>query len=105
MHHFGPKNHASSELSICYKDFFLILYIERGQEVHENYINVLSEKNSALLLLGDFYSPKMMHLHNSGSAPSFFFHNESVQEVLQNYVSGFSARFFRANVISQIWFN
>ena len=44
MHHFGPKNHASSELSVSYKDFFLILYIERGQEVHENYINVLSEK-------------------------------------------------------------
>ena len=58
MHHFGPKNHASSELSVSYKDFFLILYIERGQEVHENYINVLSEKKICFVAVRWFFQPQ-----------------------------------------------
>ena len=55
--HFGPKNGASSSRWICFKDFFEIFHNERGQEVHGNYINVFSEKNSHLGEMSHF-TPK-----------------------------------------------
>ena len=36
MGYFGPKNNASAELWIGFKDFFKILHNENGEEGHEN---------------------------------------------------------------------
>lgn len=60
MGHFSPENNASSELWICFKDFFRIFHNEGGQEVHENYIKLV------------ILAPKMTHGHNSGSTLKVF---------------------------------
>ena len=42
---FRTQNGSSSQLWIRCKNCFTILHNERGQERHESYINVFSEKN------------------------------------------------------------
>ena len=44
--HLGPRmSHPASQLWICCKDCFTILYNERGQERHGNHVNGFSERN------------------------------------------------------------
>ena len=45
-----PCRNSGSTLRIL----FLVLHNERGQEVHQNYINAFSQKNSCLRQMGHF---------------------------------------------------
>ena len=71
MDHFGPKNGTSSQLWICYKNFFAILHKEKGQKVDESNNNALYQKNfvqDKWAILG----PKIGHPRNPGSALRIF---------------------------------
>ena len=65
---------ASSQLWISCQDCFTILYSERGQDIHGNYIDGFSEKKSYSGQFGHF-GLKMVRLHDFGFALRFFFFN------------------------------
>ena len=75
----GPK--TVHQLWICCKNFFKILHNKRGQKVDEKNIEDFSQK---ILVWGKWMilGSKMVHPHNSGSAPRIFLkilHNERDQ--------------------------